>query len=104
MSDWLYLSRECRVLRGIRRARAALAASREEFNTGALARFDERATEVAAAATPLVCDSSEPSLPAGWWLAPGLEGGLEELEDPQGARFEGRILNNKKIPQHLYHN
>jgi hypothetical protein len=89
VADWLYLTRESRVRRGTRRARAPLAASREEFDTGALARFDEWAAEVAAAAAPLAW-SSEPSLPAGWRLALGPEGGLEVLEDPQGARFEGR--------------
>ncbi len=55
VADWLYLSRKCRVLHKTCRARAALAASKEEFNTGALARFDEWAAEVAAAAAPLAC-------------------------------------------------
>lgn len=102
MADWLYLPLVCRVQRGTHRARAALAASREKFDTGVLARFDERATEVAAATTPLFWDSSEPSLPAGWCLAPAPEGGLEELEDPQGARFEGRILVNIYITIDLF--
>jgi len=88
VADWYYLSRECSVHRSTEQARAALAASTEEFDTGALARFDQWAEELRRH-QPAIAWVEEEALPAGWRVSAGREQG-EVLLDAEGARFPGR--------------
>ena len=76
-------------MKSIKEAKATLASSKEEFDIGALEKFEQWESEMQKDKEEIIWVEEE-SLPKGWKVPVGLEEGKEILVDEEGTRFEGR--------------
>ena len=94
-------------MKSIKGAKATLASSKEEFDIGALEKFEQWEAEMQKDREEIIWVEEE-SLPKGWKVSVGLEEGKEILVDEEGTRFEGRkaaidqLIREQRSPEDIF--